>query len=234
MLFPLAGIPVMEYDATFVVTPTSRQGHDSDTVLATVEMLVRNDGAEKLKFPFYVLSTDPGTGAQRPDSLEPRVLNGSSKVEVERVEELDEKEAARLAAERAAAGGADAQVQAQVRAYAEQVLAAAERTRVGRTEIAPGVSRRIVVQQRLRVRPDAQGAYQLVTVAPSPLLTLGARGRVSVYVLLPHEDEDVRPVVDPGRTEQGYGYQLGRIRDRQVASWMWQNDPVLKLGWSYA
>lgn len=57
------------------------QGHSSDTVLATVEMLVENDQAETIEFPFTVLSTDAGSGAD-PESVRPRVMNGSRTVEL--------------------------------------------------------------------------------------------------------------------------------------------------------
>lgn len=77
MLFPLSGIPAVEYDATFTISPTSRSDHSSDTVLASIEVLVRNDSSERLTFPFMVLSTDSGEGATDPASVEPKVLNGS-------------------------------------------------------------------------------------------------------------------------------------------------------------
>lgn len=231
MLYPLGGIPVSEYDATYVMVPTSRQSHHSDTILASVEMLVRNDASEAISFPFMVLSTDPGTGASNPSSVEPRLLNGSFLVEVD---EVDEVQAAELARQRAAAVGADAALQGAIRRWAEEALAKAERIRIGRTHIRPGESRRIVAQQRLRVQPDDEGRFQFVTIAPSPLLTVATRGRVSVYALLPFEDEDVRVEVLPAPyTEMGFGYEITKIKNRQIASWFWQNDPIFKLGYRY-
>jgi hypothetical protein len=230
MLFPLEGIPVMEYDVTATISPTSRSGHHSDTALVSVEMLVHNTASEPIRFPFLVLATDPGTGAANAQSVEPKVLNGSQPVEID---EVDEGQAAQLAQQRVAAAGGDAQLQEQVGAWAKRALASAERIRRGRTTIHPGASRRIVVQQRLRVLPDAQGNYQFITIAPSPLLTVSTRGRVSVYTLLPYEDEDVRIAVLPELTEQAFSYELARVKQRQIASWFWQNDPILRLGYRY-
>jgi hypothetical protein len=231
-LFPLGGIPVQEYDATYVVTPTSRQGHSSDTVLASVEMLVQNVTGDTIDFPFLVLSTDPGTGARAAHSVEPNVINGS---EPTHIEEVDEEQAAELARQRAAQAGADPMLQEQVRAWAKTALASAERIRRGRTRIKAGATRRIVVQQRLRVQQGEDGFYRFVTIAPSPLLTVNTRGRVSVYALMPFEDEDVHVEVstDSANTETGYSFELGRIKQRQIVSWFWQNDPVLRLGYRY-
>jgi len=230
MLFPLEGIPVMEYDVTATISPTSRSGHHSDTALVSVEMLVHNTRSEPIQFPFLVLATDPGTGATNAQSVEPKVLNGSQPVQVD---EVDEGLAAQLAQQRVAAVGGDALLQEQVGAWVKRALASAERIRRGRTTIRPGESRRIVVQQRLRVLPDAQGNYRFVTIAPSPLLTVSTRGRVSVYTLLPYEDEDVRIAVVPELTEQGFSYELARVKQRQIVSWFWQNDPILRLGYRY-
>lgn len=234
MLFPLEGIPVVEYDVTLTVTPTSRHGHDSDTVLANTEMLVRNDSAEDISFPFMVMTTDPGDGATDRGSVEPRVLNGSQPVQIE-ADELDQDKAAELARQRAAAAGADAGLQETVERWARDALAKAERIRVGRTKIGARSERRIVLQQRLRVQGDEAGTYKLVTIAPSPLLTLGTGGRVSVYALLPFEDADVRVTVleESGLTELNFGYELQKIKARQIVSWFWQNDPVFKLAYRY-
>ena len=90
--------------------------------------------------------------------MEPKVLNGSQPVTLD---EINEQQAA------------------------EQALAKAERIRIGRPKISAGASRRIVVQQRIRVQPESSGFYRSVTIAPSPLLTVNTRGRISVYVLLP-------------------------------------------------
>ena len=230
MLYPLGGIPVQEFDLTCVVSPTSRLDHHSDTALLSTEMLVVNNTGEAIKFPFLVLNTDSGSGAGDAASVEPKLVNGSRPVTVE---EVDQKEAARLAEERVAAVGADADLRAKTRQWVEQALAKAERIRIGRTTIEPGESRRIVSQQRLRILPDAQGNLQFLTIAPSPLFTVLTRGRVSAYVLLPFEDEDVRITVVPELTEQGFGYELSRVKQRQVASWFWQNDPILKVGYRY-
>lgn len=231
MLFPLAGIPVTEYDVTFTVTPTSRQGHSSDSVLVNTEALVRNDSGEDLTFPFLVLNTDPGSGAESREAVEPKVLNGSRPVEVD---EIDQQQAAELARQRVAAIGADDELQQEVRRWVEAALSRAERTKRGRTRIRAGESRRIVLQQRLRVRGGEDGSYNLEMIAPSPLLTIPVRGRVSVVGLLPFEDDDVRVTVVPELTEQGYGYELGRVKQRQVVSWFWTNDPIFRLGYRYA
>lgn len=231
MLFPLSGIPVSEYDVTFTVTPTSRQGHNSDSVMVTVEMLVRNDTGQDIEFPFMVLSTDPGTGAESKEAVEPKVLNGSREVVVD---EVDEQQAADLARDRVAAVGADLELQAQVRDWAKAALAQAERTKIGRTKIKSGESRRIVLHQRIRVKPTADGAFHLTLIAPTPLLTVSTRGRVSVVGLLPFEDDDVSVTVIADATEQGFGYELGRVKQRQVVSWFWMNDPIFRLGYRYA
>ncbi|MBQ0893415.1 hypothetical protein KBX37_09960 [Micromonospora sp. U56] len=56
---------------------------------------------------------------------------------------------------------------------------------------------------------------------------------MSAYALLPFEDEDVRISVVPELTEQGFGYELTRVKQRQIASWCWQNDSILRLGHRY-
>ena len=231
MLFPLAGIPVLEYDVTFTVTPTSRQGHSSDSVLVNTEALVRNDSGEDLTFPFLVLNTDPGVGAESREAVEPKVLNGSRPVDLD---EVDQAQAAELARQRVAAIGADAELQEEVRRWAEVALSRAERTKRGRTRIRHGESRRIVLQQRLRVLPEDGGTYCCEMIAPSPLLTIPVRGRVSVVGLLPFEDDDIRVTVVPELTEQGYSYELGRVKQRQIVSWFWTNDPIFRLGYRYA
>lgn len=230
MLFPLGGIPIQEYDLTCTISPTSRLAHHSDIGLVSTEMLVHNNTGAEIKFPFLALSTDSGKNATDPASVEPKLLNGSQPVDVD---EVDEVEAGRLAKERIAAVGADPVLQEQAGRWVQQALAKAERIRIGRTTIKPGESRRIVAQQRLRIQPDGQANFQFVTIAPSPLFTVVTRGRVSAYVLLPHEDEDVRITVMPELTEQGFSYELSRVKQRQIASWFWQNDPILKLGYRY-
>lgn len=65
MLIPESGFPVREYDVAFLVTPTSRFGHASDTVLSITEMQVENTTGEDIRFPFHILTTDPGIGAER-------------------------------------------------------------------------------------------------------------------------------------------------------------------------
>ncbi|MEU4476496.1 hypothetical protein AB0F68_00240 [Micromonospora sp. NPDC023966] len=75
-----------------------------------------------------------------------------------------------------------------------------------------------LAQQRLRIQPDGQGNFQFQTIAPSPLFTVLTRGRVSAYALLPFEDEDVRISVVPKMTEQGFGYELTRVKQRQIVS----------------
>ncbi len=130
MLFPLGGIPAVEYDATFTISPTSRFGHASDTVLASVEALVRNDGSERIAFPFMVLSTDSGEGATEPASVEPKVLNGSQPVTMEG-DEVDEVQAAEHAVQRVAAGGGDETAQRQAREFVLAALRSAERRQIG-------------------------------------------------------------------------------------------------------
>lgn len=234
MLVPQGLFTVQEYDATFTVTPTSRFDHDSDTVLATVEMLVINDQAERIEFPFAVLTTDSGEGAEAPESVEPHVLNGSRPVEL-RPDSVDENALAEVMVHRAqAAGVTDAAELEEVRTWGRAVLARAERTFVGRTHLDPGEKRRIVLQQRIRVRPDANGEYLLEILAPSPIATIPTGGRISVVVLLPWEDEDVKPQVVVERTEAGFEFEQGRIKLRQLVAWHWKNDPLLRLTYRYA
>ena len=83
------------------------------------------------------------------------------------------------------------------------------------------------------MRQDEDGLYRFVTITPSPLLTVNTRGRVSVYALPPFEDEDLRVQVRTYLTEAGYGFELSRVKQRQTASWFWQNDPVLRLAYQY-
>ncbi len=234
MLFPLSGIPVVEYDATFTVSPTSRGDHHSDTVLASVEMLVRNDAGERLEFPFMVLSMDSGEGAAAAESVTPKVYNGSTEVTTAGRGEVDEQAAAEAAAQRVAAGGGTAQDQQAAREFVRSALASAERRHVGRTHIEPGQTRRILAQQRLRVLPEPDDAFVFKTVAPSPLLTTTVGGRVSAFVWLPFEDEDVRiEVLKDGRTQTGFDFQENSVRQRKVVSWYWRNDPVLTVAYRY-
>jgi hypothetical protein len=230
MLIPDTLLRVLEYDAVYVVTPTSRQGHSSDTVLATVEMLIENDQADTLEFPFTVLSTDAGSGAD-PESVRPRVLNGSRAVEVLPVDEVDEDALARVSADRArAAGHTEADVRA-VEAWVKTALQKAERVHRGRTRLKAGERRRIVLQQRLRVRPGEDGSYLFRTIAPSPIGSLATGGRVSLTVLLPFEDDDVRLHVE--RRTEGFGVEQGWLKKRQWIAWFWQNDPLLEVQYRY-
>lgn len=230
MLIPQNMFTVREYDAVYIVTPTSKFGHGSDSVHAVVEMLVENDQQEEIQFPFVVLSTDSGKGAEDPRSVEPVVLNGSRPVEVG-ADQVDEAQFAELMVQRAqAAGVTDPARLDEVRRWGKAVLARAERTRVGRTRIGPGERRRIVLQQRLRILPQ-DGRYIFETIAPSPIATLPAGGRVSLAVLLPWEDEDVRPVVME-KTE-GFEVEQGRVKMRPWVSWHWRNDPVFRLVYQY-
>lgn len=230
MLIPSSMLQIREHDATFVITPTSRQGHSSDTVLATVEMLVLNDQGENIDFPFMVLSTDPGIDAD-PASVEPRMLNGSRPVELTAADEVDEDALAQLAGDRArAAGHSEADVRGVVE-WTRSVLRSAERVHVGRTRVKPGEQRRIVLQQRLRLLPASDGSLLLRTIAPSPLASLVVGGRVSVLVFMPFEDDDVRVSVE--RRTEGFGVEHGWVKQRQWIGWQWQNDPLLELQYRY-
>lgn len=230
MLIPNTLLRVLEYDAVYVITPTSRHGHSSDTVLATVEMLVENDQAETIEFPFTVLSSDAGSGAD-PESVRPRVTNGSRAVTLAPVDEVDEDALARLSAERArAAGHTEADVRA-VEAWTRAALQKAERVHRGRTKLQAGERRRIVLQQRLRVRPDAAGCYLFRTIAPSPIGSLPPGGRVSLTALFPFEDDDVHITVD--RRTEGFGVEHGWLKKRQWIAWYWQNDPLLEIAYRY-
>ncbi|HWM62579.1 MAG TPA: hypothetical protein VNP96_01160 [Solirubrobacterales bacterium] len=238
MLIPIGGFRVDEYDETLLVTPTSRFGHSSDTVLATIEMQITNDQAEEISFPFAALSTDPGTGAESDDSIEPKITNGSRQVELV-ADELDQ-EAEQLLVngmtERAqAAGVTDAAALDAVKVWAQTVLDKAQRIKVGRTKIRPNERRRIILQQRIRVQPDDQGRLILDTIAPTPASTLAAGGRVSVVALLPWEDDDVKPQIltGDGETTQGFEFEQGRIKQRLWVAWHWKNDPVFRLAWRY-
>lgn len=233
MLIPLNLFQVLEYDATFVITPTSRSDHSSDTVLATVELLVHNDQSEDVEFPFVALTTDPGTGATNRSSVQPNVLNGSRPVETDEDSDVDETSLAeRAVAQARAAGVTDEDELASYRDWAIAVIRRAERTTVGRTRIEPGERRRVVLQQRLRVLPDDDGRFIFETIAPSPLARLATGGRVSVVVLMPWEDEDVKPeVLD--KTE-GFEVEQGRIKMRSWTAWFWRNDPLFRLVYRYA
>lgn len=231
MLIPEGLLTVREYDAVYNITPTSRFNHQSDSVFATVELLVVNDQAEDVTFPFFVLNTDPGNGAEDRRSVEPRVLNGSREVKLED-SEIDEAQLAELVVQRAqAAGVTDASKVEQIRTWARQVLGRAERTKIGRTRIKAGEQRRIVLQQRIRVLPDANGQYVFETIAPSPIATLAPGGRLSLVVLLPWEDEDTHPqIVDFTREFEA---EQGRIKQRQWLAWSWRYDPILRLVYRY-
>lgn len=233
MLIPLNLFNVLEYDATFVVTPTSRFDHSSDTVLATVELLVHNDQQEDIEFPFVTLTTDPGTGATDPSSVQPHILNGSRPVDVIEDDDVDEASIAeRVVAQARAAGVTDEAELQSYRRWALAVVRRAERTTVGRTRIEPGERRRVILQQRLRVQPDKDGRFIFETIAPSPIARLATGGRVSVVVLMPWEDEDVKPEILE-RTE-GFEMEQGRIKMRAWTAWFWRNDPVFRLVYRYA
>lgn len=230
-MIPSNLLKVVEYDAVFTVTPTSKFSHDSDSVFAVVEMLVENDQQEEIEFPFFVLNTDPGTGAENRASVEPVVLNGSRPVEVTK-DEVDENAFAELMVQRAqGAGVSDPAELEEIREWARAVLSRAERTRVGRTKIRPGERRRIVLQQRIRILPEADGRYVFETIAPSPIATLATGGRVSLVVLLPWQDEDVRTEILE-RTE-GFEVEQGQIKARPWVAWHWRNDPIFRLVYRY-
>jgi len=234
MLIPQNFFAVREYDATFTVVPTSRFGHSSDTVLATVEMLVLNDQIEDITFPFVVLNTDSGVGAESGRSVAPNVTNGSRDVDVS-VGEVDEAALAEIIVQRAqAAGVTDAAELDELRAWGRTALARAERTHVGRTRIKAGEARRLVLQQRIRVRPDEQGRFTFETIAPSPVATLVTGGRVSVVVLMPWEDDDVRVSIDAAASTTGFEFEQGGIKQRKWAAWHWRNDPIFRLVYTYA
>lgn len=232
MLIPSGMFKVTEYDAVFTVTPTSKFSHDSDSVFAVVEMLVENDQQEEIEFPLYILTTDSGDGAESQASVEPVVLNGSRPVDMGK-DEIDENAFAELMVQRAqAAGVSDAAELEEVRQWGRKVLSRAERTRVGRTKIKPGERRRIVLQQRLRIRPEADGRYVFETIAPSPIATLSTGGRVSLAVLLPWQDEDIRTEILE-RTE-GFEVEQGQVKARPWVAWHWRNDPLFRLVYRYA
>lgn len=234
MLIPQNLLAVREYDATFTVVPTSRFGHSSDTVLATVEMLVLNDQSEDITFPFVVLNTDSGAGAESGRSVAPNVINGSRDVDVSE-SEVDEVALAEIIVQRAqAAGVTDPAELDELRGWGRAVLARAERTHVGRTRIKAGESRRLVLQQRIRVRPDAQGRFTFETIAPSPIATLVTGGRVSVVVVMPWEDDDVRVTIDASASTTGFEFEQGQVKLRKWAAWHWRNDPILQLVYAYA
>lgn len=151
-------------------------------------------------------------------------------------DEIDEEHLAALMVERARAGGVTDEADLErVREWARSALTRAERTKIGRTRIGPGETRRIVVQQRIRVRPDANGIYTLETIAPIPAATLIARGRVSVTALLPFEDDDTRVEIleGEGQTTREYAYEKGRAKGRLWTAWHWTFDPVFKLVYRY-
>lgn len=238
MLFPVGGFRVEEYDELLLVTPTSRFGHSSDTVLATVEMQIHNDKADEIEFPFAALSTDPGTGVESPASLEPRVTNGSREVEFtsDQLNETQKNQLIDGMAERAGAAGISDEGELEgIRHWARTVLARAERMKVGRTKIRPKERRRIILQQRLRVLPDGEQRFILDTIAPTPAAALVGRGRVSIVGLLPWEDNDVKPQVltGEGETTPGFEFESGRIKQRSWVAWHWRKDPVFRLAWRY-
>jgi hypothetical protein len=239
MLIPLGGFNVNEYDVVLHVTPTSRFGHNSDTVLATVEMQVNNDGGEEISFPFAALSTDPGEGAESESSLEPKLTNGSREVEIigDELDEAAEEQVTTGMVERARAAGISDETELEkVRDWARTVLKKAERIKVGRTKIRAGESRRIILQQRLRVRGDDAQRFVLDTIAPTPAAVLSTGGRVSIVGVLPWADEDVKPelLTGKGETTPGFEFESGQIKQRTWVAWHWRNDPVFRLAWRYA
>lgn len=234
MLIPQSLFKVLEYDAVFTVTPTSRFDHESDTVLAAIEMLVENDQPDVIEFPFAVLTTDSGDGAESADSVTPNVLNGSRPVELTDGE-VDEVALAEVMVQQAqGAGITDPNQLEEVREWARSALAMAERVKVGRTRIEPQEKRRIILQQRLRVKP-IEGRYVFETIAPPPASTLAVGGRVSVVVLLPWEDEDIRPQIlaGAGETTAEFEFEQGRIKQRPWVAWHWKNDPLFRLVYQY-
>lgn len=239
MLIPIGGFNVQEYDLTLLVTPTSRFGHSSDTVFATVEMQVFNDKNEEISFPFAALNTDAGDGVEDPASIEPKITNGSRTVDVV-ADELDEEAEEQLVngmVERAKAAGVTDEAEVEkIRGWAKTVLGKAQRIKVGRTKIRPQESRRIILQQRLRVRPDDEGRLVLDTIAPAPASTLATGGRVSVVALLPWEDEDVKPQIltGEGQTTEGFEFEQNRVKQRPWVAWHWRNDPIFRLAWRYS
>lgn len=231
MLIPLGGFAIREYDATFVVTPTSKFDHSSDTVLATVEMLVENNQAEDIDFPFAVLTTDSGEGAADSNSVEPHITNGSRSVDVSE-DEIDEASfAEQVVSNVRTAGETDESKIEAHRQWAITAIRRAERTRVGRTKIRPGEKRRVILQQRLRVLPDADGNYRFETIAPSPVGVLQAGGRVSVVVIMPFEDEDIRVEITEATTD--FEHERGMIKTREWAAWHWKFDPIFRLTYRY-
>lgn len=232
MLIPRSLFKVLEYDAIFVVTPTSRFDHASDTLLAIVEMLIENDQAEEVEFPFYVLTVDSGMNAESPESVAPHVLNGSSPVEIADEGEVNEAEFADLVVQQARSQGiTDEGVLQSVRAWGEASLAKAERVKVGRTRIAAGARRRIILQQRIRLLPDGDGRFTLEVIAPPPLGVIPIGGRISLFVILPWEDQDIKVQIDE-RTE-GFELEHSRLKMRQWVGWHWQNDPLLRVVYRY-
>jgi len=66
------------------------------------------------------------------------------------------------------------------------------------------------------------------------LLTTTIGGRISVFVLLPFEDQDVNvEVIRDGRTQTGFSFEETTVKSRTIVSWHWQNDPVLTLAYRY-
>ncbi|MEX0832946.1 MAG: hypothetical protein WD276_03595 [Actinomycetota bacterium] len=238
MLIPQQGFPVREYDAIFVVTPTSKFGHQSDTVMSNIELLVENNTPEPFDFPFMVLTTDPGTGAN-PTSLEPRVLNGSQPMpdltDASEDEVDEEAIATTMVAQARAAGITDETQLTGIGSWVADVLRRAERIQVGRTRIDPNMSRRIILQQRLRVLPGEDGRYIFETIAPPPVSTLLTGGRVSVVAVLPWEDEDIHTEVlkGTGETTLEYDFIEGAMGSRKWVAWHWRNDPLLRLAYRY-
>jgi hypothetical protein len=230
MLIPQAMLRILEYDAMFIVTPTSRANHSSDTVLAVVEMLVENDQQEEIQFPFYIMNVDSGAGALSADSVQPHVLNGSQPVEVEDGEVDEDALATQMVERTQAQGVSDPRVLEWVRGWVRETLARAERVKVGRTRIAPATRRRIILQQRIRVQ-EQEGRYTLEVMAPPPIGAIAIGGRVSLFVVLPWEDEDVR--IEILEKTEGFEVEAGRLKVRQWVGWHWRNDPVLKVVYRY-
>jgi hypothetical protein len=231
MLFPGSALRILEYDAMFIVTPTSRAGHHSDTVLAVVEMLVENDQPEEIEFPFYIVNIDSGLNAASAESVQPHVLNGSQPVEVQD-EEVDEQALADMMVERAKTqqGISDPRVLEWIGQWVRETLARAERVKIGRTRIAPSTRRRIILQQRIRLQ-ESDGRFTLEVMAPPPIGAIAIGGRVSLFVIFPWEDEDVR--IEVLEKTEGFEVESGRLKVRQWVGWHWRNDPVLRVVYRY-
>lgn len=82
----------------------------------------------------------------------------------------------------------------------------------------------------MRLGHPQNGRYVFETIAPSPIATLATWGQVSLMVLLPWEDEDIR--VQVLECSEGVAVEQGQVKECKWVAWHWQNDPV--SGWSTA